>query len=351
MNDSYLEIIDASEAERRDLYLAAANRIGTTVQNIEKDFWVCWTLDALFNGLPAEGPRLLFKGGTSLSKAYGLITRFSEDIDITVFREDIGEPASAEELGTLSNKQRKKRLDAIKHACQQYIAGTLHDALAEIAARTTKDAGLKDDVLKFTRADDDPDNQSLFVIYPSVVDRSEYIRPAVKIEAGAKSALDPHETRSIAPYVAEDIIARANLSVPNITTVEPERTFLDKIVILHGLRHWFDERGELRGGGQRISRHYYDVHRMMASPIGEKSLSDRALAANCVQHARMFFYRRELGLETAEPGSFSLMPCGGMIDALRGDYAAMSTMIFGEVPKFEEVLASVREAEKRLNER
>ena len=349
MNDAYLQIIGASEAERRDLFLTAANRIGTAVQNIEKDFWVCWTLDALFNGLPAGSPRLLFKGGTSLSKAYGLIRRFSEDIDVTVFRGDIREPASVDELEALSNKQRKKRLDAIKHACQQYVAGSLRNALAEIAAQTTKGARLKVDALQITRADDDPDDQSLLVIYPSVVDRSEYIRPAVKIESGAKSALDPHETRSIVPYVAEDIADGANLFVPNITTVDPERTFLDKIVILHGLRHWFDERSELRGGGQRVSRHYYDVHKMTASPIGEKALSDRALAADCVQHARMFFYRRELGLETAEPGSFSLMPHGGMIDALRGDYAAMSTMIFGDVPKFEDLLASVRAAEENLN--
>ena len=76
------------------LFLAASNRLGTAQQNIEKDFWVCWTLDALFNGLETGGPRLLFKGGTSLSKGYGLIKRFSEDIDITVFREDIGQPAT-----------------------------------------------------------------------------------------------------------------------------------------------------------------------------------------------------------------------------------------------------------------
>jgi len=78
----------------------------TTVQNIEKDFWVCWTLDALFHRLPAGGPRLLFKGGTSLSKGYGLISRFSEDIDITVFRSDIGEEADFEQLEALTKNKR-----------------------------------------------------------------------------------------------------------------------------------------------------------------------------------------------------------------------------------------------------
>jgi predicted nucleotidyltransferase component of viral defense system len=102
MNPAFHAIIAASEPDRRDIFQTTANRLGTAIQNVEKDFWVCWTLDALFNGLPKDGPRLLFKGGTSLSKAFGLIPRFSEDIDITVFRQDIGEPASIEELESLS---------------------------------------------------------------------------------------------------------------------------------------------------------------------------------------------------------------------------------------------------------
>ncbi len=118
MTPGFFDVIGASSQSREELYLSAANRLGTTVQNVEKDFWVCWTLDALFNGLALDGPRLLFKGGTSLSKGYGLIDRFSEDIDITVFREDIGEPATMAELEALSGKKRVARLEAIKTACQ-----------------------------------------------------------------------------------------------------------------------------------------------------------------------------------------------------------------------------------------
>jgi predicted nucleotidyltransferase component of viral defense system len=87
MNSNFNAVIQASDEERRDLFLTAATRLGAAVQNVEKDFWVCWILDAMFNGLPPGSPRLLFKGGTSLSKAFGLISRFSEDIDITVFRQ------------------------------------------------------------------------------------------------------------------------------------------------------------------------------------------------------------------------------------------------------------------------
>ena len=125
MNAAFREVIAAGDDARRDLFLTTAGRLGTAVQNVEKDFWVCWTLDALFNGLPEDTPRLLFKGGTSLSKSFGLIDRFSEDIDITVFRNDLGEAASVEELEALSGKKRRARLDAIKEACQAFIAGPL----------------------------------------------------------------------------------------------------------------------------------------------------------------------------------------------------------------------------------
>ncbi|MBW9254969.1 nucleotidyl transferase AbiEii/AbiGii toxin family protein [Acidithiobacillus ferriphilus] len=125
MNPSFHDVIAASDAERRDLFLGTAARLGTAVQNVEKDFWVCWTLDALFNGLAVGGPRLLFKGGTSLSKAFSLISRFSEDIDITVFRDDLGQAADVAELTALSGKKHRARLDAIRAACQAYIAGPL----------------------------------------------------------------------------------------------------------------------------------------------------------------------------------------------------------------------------------
>src|ERR1700719_1699204 len=111
MIPGFATVLEASANDRRDLFVGAGNRLGTIQQNIEKDFWVCWTLDALFNGLQAGGPRLLFKGGTSLSKAYGLISRFSEDIDVTVFRSDIGQEANVEQLEALSKKKRNQRLE------------------------------------------------------------------------------------------------------------------------------------------------------------------------------------------------------------------------------------------------
>lgn len=350
MNTAFNDIIAATERERRDLFVATATRFGTTAQNIEKDFWVCWTLDALFNGLEAGKPRLLFKGGTSLSKAYGLIDRFSEDIDVTVFREDLGEPASVDELEALSGKKRAKRLDAIKAACQAYIRGTLLaklSALAEAALPRAADAS----GVRVTVDEEDPDAQSLLVWYPSVVQEGAdgYVRPAVKIESGAKSALDPHRRVSVKPYVADLLPTTADLSVSDVTTIDPERTFWDKVIILHGLRRWFERRGELRGGGQRVSRHYYDVYRLLRSDMAERALGDKEIAADCVRHARLFFDRRDLDLASAKPGTFALAPHDDMLAELRRDYGAMTMMIFGPVPAFDDVMAAIAGLEKLIN--
>ncbi len=107
MNPGFLSVIAATPKDRLGLFLATANQLGTSLQNVEKDFWVCWVLDLLFNGREITEPRLLFKGGTSLSKAHGLISRFSEDIDITVFREDIGQDIEISDLERLSGKQQR----------------------------------------------------------------------------------------------------------------------------------------------------------------------------------------------------------------------------------------------------
>lgn len=177
MNRDFIEVIAATPPERRDLFLGAARRLGTE-QNVEKDFWVCWTLDALFNGLPAGAPRLLFKGGTSLSKASGLIARFSEDIDITVFRADLGQAAEVHELEKLSRKKREVRLDAIKAACQQYIDNQLLTRLRGIADETSRAAGINEADLRVSPDDEDPDRQSLLVWYPTPLVAARTADPA-----------------------------------------------------------------------------------------------------------------------------------------------------------------------------
>jgi hypothetical protein len=349
MNPGFSEFLQATPQDRRDVFLSAAARLGTPEQNVEKDFWVTWTLDVLFNGLPVGHPRFLFKGGTSLSKAYGLISRFSEDIDITVFREDLGQATSVSELEAMSRKKRQAQLHAIKDACRDYIQNTLAKQFSEIVQVAVAQSNIEPSVPSVAIDPDDADGQSLLFWYPAVTTgHGDYIRSAVKIEFGAKSALDPHEELSIVPYISEDV-PRLGLGADGVTTVVAERTFWDKIVILHGVRNWFERRGVLRGEGQRVSRHYYDVHRILQSELGARAVGDRALGADCVAHARMFFSSPDLGLDRAVPGTFSLTASDAMARELRRDYTRMTGMIIGTPPEFEEVMASVAALENALN--
>ncbi len=216
------QIIRASADDRRGLFQQTGQRLSCAPENVEKDFWVCWILDALYNRAGIE-ERLLFKGGTSLSKAFDLIQRFSEDIDITVFRDDLpGDPfPSDDELRAMGSNQRRRKLDEMKERCSGYINGQFQTALTKYTA--TELEGMK---FKIEPDPDDPDAQSLLFHYPSAfTDFDEaYIRRVVKIESGAKSALDPHETKTIVPYSAHDTDG-LDLAVPNVLTIKPERTF------------------------------------------------------------------------------------------------------------------------------
>ncbi|UVK49732.1 nucleotidyl transferase AbiEii/AbiGii toxin family protein (plasmid) [Mesorhizobium sp. AR02] len=268
-------------------------------------------------------------------------------LHVTVFRDDLGEGTSIAELQNLSRTKREAKLDAIRDACTAHIQGPMAAAaLTALVAAAAERTGLPLEDFQ-VRADDD-DKQTLLLWYPTATPVETYVRPAVKIESGAKSALDPNTQQIIRPYVDEDAPG-LDLSVANVTTVDPERTFWDKVVILHGLRRWFERRGELRGGGQRISRHYYDIHRLMGSETGRRAFANRDLGAACVAHARMFFNRKDYDLASAEPPTFALLPNDEMVDALRRDYVAMAAMIFGPVPNFNLVLESVRQLETLLN--
>jgi len=272
-----------------------------------------------------------------------MINRFSEDIDVTVFRDDLGHPAGTAEIATLSNKKRKAELEAIATDCSQYITTDLLSSVSETLATDTGGRGR----VEVDRADSS--GQTLLVWYPRV-DASDagYVQAAVKIESGAKSALDPNRAHAVAPYIDDDIDT-LDLSASGVTTNNAERTFWDKVVIAHVLRSWFDRRGELRQDGQRISRHYYDLHSFLGTEVGNCALTDFALGSDCIEHARTFFNRPDYNLVHAVAGSFSLRPIGNMISRLSRDYENTQAMIFGEAPEFQDILDSIGRIEDVLN--
>ena len=193
-------ILELSPRQRAEVFQQATQATGMDAIIIEKDFWVCWTLKELFR-LPEIGEHLIFKGGTSLSKVFKIIERFSEDIDVSIDRAFLGFGGTNEPEAGGSNKEKQRRVEALKEACQQKIATGLHPELdAAIKSKITADQpwSLRND-------DEDPDQQTLLFEYPSsfAPAATGYIRRMVKIEMGARADHWPCESKTVTPYVAE----------------------------------------------------------------------------------------------------------------------------------------------------
>lgn len=190
--DGFLEL---SPEDRREACLQAEARLRLRAASVEKDFWVCWTLRTLFE-LADWGPRLTFKGGTSLSKAWQLIERFSEDIDVVIDRDFLGFGAERSPDRAPSRNKQRRSLDALKAASRARIQDSLRPALAaRVAAR------IGDTCWRLASDPADPDGQMLLFDYPSVFEPQAYVAPRVKIELGARSDIDPNETVRIEPYL------------------------------------------------------------------------------------------------------------------------------------------------------
>jgi hypothetical protein len=218
-------------------------------QIVEKDFWVCWTLKELFR-LPEIGEHLIFKGGTSLSKVFKVIERFSEDIDVSIDRSYLGFGGANEPEAGASNKEKQRRVDALKAACQHKIGRDLLPALqAAIKSKVRHD-----ETWSLHSDDDDPDGQTLLLDYPPsfATDTAEYIRGAVKIEMGARADHWPSETKTITPYVAEQFPKGFREANCTLKVLSVERTFWEKATILHAEFH----RPSDKAMPERFSRHY-----------------------------------------------------------------------------------------------
>lgn len=346
MSGAFETFLALSEQDKRDVFEAAASRLDTLPTYVEKDFWVCLVLDVLYNRLPEGHPKLLFKGGTSLSKAFGLIRRFSEDIDLVVYRDDLGfererDPTIA---GNLSNKQRKALFKELQAACSNYILGDLKTALAKLIDQIAEGS--------YVRADeDDVDQQTLFIEYPTLYPSGgiSYVAPRVRIEAGARSALDPSLTCTVTPYVANEL-PDWSFAVDNIRVIAPERTYWEKLLILHGVHCGYRDAQRLPTDRDRVSRHYYDVAMITATETGRSALSNIDLLDSVRNHNLIAFRQAWKRFEEAIPGSVRLVPQVALHTVIERDYGAMQGMILGDVPVFGWVMEQLQYAEATINE-
>lgn len=331
-----------SANDRRDTCRAAEARTRLRAGSIEKDFWVCWTLRELF-ALPEWGQRLTFKGGTSLSKGWRLIDRFSEDIDVVIDRDFLGFGGEHSPEHAPSRKKQRASLDALRKAAQAHIRESLQPALHErIADRLPAGAAwrLEPDA-------EDPDGQTLIFHYPTVFGTNDYIPPSVKIELGARSDTDPAETPEIEPYLAATHPELLGPSRFAVRAVAPRRTFWEKAMLLH--EETYRPAGKKRAA--RLSRHYYDVWCLITRGIADQALADAGLFERIAAHREVFFRYTWMDYRTLQPGTLRLLPAQDQRAAWAQDYDAMrETMFFGEAPDFDEILRIVGEFERRFNQ-
>jgi Nucleotidyl transferase AbiEii toxin, Type IV TA system len=311
---------------------------------VEKDFWVCWVLSALFgrhgpSDVTVESEALTFKGGTSLSKVFGLIDRFSEDVDLTVNRKLLISEAEDPEETDISGRERERRIGHIEERCLTYV----HDVMLPFLADCITDSTLGHVEI------DESDRQTIWFHYPRAlrVDAyggAAYVNAAIRLEFGARGERSPAETGTVSSYAAQEFPSLfENASAP-VRALSPRRTFWEKATILHAIAM----KGTL-GTAERQSRHYADLARLIASPVGAEALVDTGLLRDVARHKALYFKSAPARYDLAVPGSLQLIPSAGVRVALGKDYIGMREMFIAEPPSFAAIVEEIARFEALVN--
>lgn len=330
--DLYLSL---NASERAELLDAASRKRGIAVSVMEKDYWVCKTLAVLFR-LPELSRHLVFKGGTSLSKAYGLIERFSEDVDVSIHREYLGYDRDRDPEAARGKEQRRL-LDHLQKDCQACVRYTVLPAFREKMTELLGDS-------ETWKVDLDPgDPQTLLFHYPQAGGPGpSYIVSTVRIEFGARSDHWPARTQAITSYLTETL--ERPLGTAEVNALTPERTFWEKATLLHAETH----RPLEKAMPPRYARHYYDLFRLAQSPVAATALNDHALRRRVVEHKSVFFRSAWARYDLARPPTFRLIPPANRLPALKEDHHRMEPMFFSTPPPLETILETLTDLETRI---
>lgn len=315
---------------------------------IEKDFWVCWSLRRLF-GLPKGATAtLVFKGGTSLSKAFGAIHRFSEDIDLSFDRTELGYTGDRDpEREGISRKQAARLIDDLVGDVERHIAEKLLPALRAAIVEQLGEPANGEWSLEI----DAGDAQTVNFHYPTALPAAEYegmayITPRVKLELGARGDPWPTEEKVIRPYAADDYPDYFAEPDTSVTVLSARRTFWEKATALHAEAH----RPAESPTPQYFSRHYYDLAMLLDTDEGKAAVADLDLLAQVAQHKTTFFRSGWASYKTARPGTLWLMPDEARVKDLRADYRAMAPMMFDQTPpSFDDILTKIAALQETIN--
>lgn len=339
MNNTVLSL---SPADRRAAFADAALTLRTEAVILEKDFWVSWLLGVLFT-LPEVAPHLVFKGGTSLSKVFGVIDRFSEDIDLCLVPEFVGADAAAFEALT-SRGKRDAAVTEMQAQCSAKTQTVLMPAL-EAAIESALGQPAEGGWLRF-EVDADAKSPIVYFAYPSAQGSGfDYLRREVKLELGTLTDQQPTGRYAVRPLLADVFPQLFNGWACTVTALELERTFWEKATILHAEFH----RPQGSPTPTRYARHYFDMAKLLAHPVAAQFLADRAQCQRVVDWKSRVFARGWARYDLARHGTFRLTPARQRQADLAQDYATMRPMFMSEPPPFASLLAQLAEAEQRLN--
>lgn len=335
------EVLHVQAEERTKLFQHVANTKKVTGTIIEKDFWVCFMLEILFNQSEYQD-YFAFKGGTSLSKSYNLIHRFSEDIDLILDWRKLGY-CSTEIMKEKSNTQQAKLNKDIQKKTIEFIENEFIPKMKE----AIQDFLLPEDSFDFKI--DPMDKQTVLMTYPrEFEDEASYIVQDIRLEIGALAAWTPVQIEEVSAYIYSVSDVPLTKHSTNVPTLSASRTFWEKITILHAEAH----RPEEKSLPARYSRHYYDVFMIQKNEeMLTKSLDNIYLLQEVVEFKKRFYPTSWASYDKALNKDLILIPANSCtINELKIDYEKMKEMLFEEIPTFEEIVEALRSLQKKINE-
>ncbi|MBL4561427.1 MAG: nucleotidyl transferase AbiEii/AbiGii toxin family protein [Labilibaculum sp.] len=321
-----------SDADKQIAYNQIQEKANLPAYAIEKDWWVVQTLAILFK--MEIGEHLVFKGGTSLSKAWEIIERFSEDIDLAVDRSFFGFE------GKLGKKQRTK----LRKTANLYITETLYPKLQQ-NFNEKGFTGVRIELETIISSDQDP--VIISVYYPNVIESPGYIQPRLQIEIGCRSLREPFENRPIISMLDETYpkatFVQDSVQIPSVL---PERTFLEKIFLLH--EEFQRPKKKIRV--DRLSRHLYDIYQISKTEYADKVLKNKDLYETIVKHRHNFTKLGGVDYNLHQPRTINFLPPPELAPAWEADYKTMQEqMIHGNSPDFRKLIDTLTRLKEKIN--
>lgn len=330
---------DLPATEQGELLEAAFNETGASPRVIEKDIWLSFVLQHLF-AMP-DRKAMAFKGGTSLSKVFSVIKRFSEDVDVTIDYRQLGCEIPLSELSQLSGRQKKQISDDLKAEVSRYthevVQPYLSSQLAKLACGNECEVSISEN------------GEELHVYYPSrVEDRGDYMRDYVLVEFGGRNIVKPNEVHAIQPDIAGLIQGVEFPRAEGVVVLAPERTFWEKVTLIHA-----ECNRPIAEGHDRISRHWYDLAMLAQHDIGKRAMNDLELLVDVINLKTVFYSRATNHFERCLAGDLNLLPDGNNRTALEKDYLNMQEagMLNGHVYPMAQILSELSVLQEQINQR